>query len=74
MTTPKKLLQEYLKGIDDVLKSGVDAEDLIEVKRQRLLFSSAINLIDNLASVRASIRRQKVTMSNRIGEVRNKLY
>jgi len=74
MTTPKKLLQEYLKGIDDVLKSGVDAEDLIEVKRQRLMFSSAINLIDNLASVKASIRRQKITMSSRFGEVRNKLY
>ena len=46
MTTPQKILKEYLKGVSKVLNSNPPEEEIKEITRIKNMFSTSIELID----------------------------
>jgi len=46
MTTPQKILKEYLKGVSKVLDSNPPEEEVKEITRIKNMFSTSIEIID----------------------------
>lgn len=46
MTNPVELLREYMRGIDEVIKTVEDEKELLEIKRIRLQYRSSIQAIE----------------------------
>tara|TARA_R110000782_G_scaffold223678_1_gene310641 strand:- start:83 stop:292 length:210 start_codon:yes stop_codon:yes gene_type:complete len=43
---PPELLQQYLDGINEAIKMDLDKKELIELNRNRLMYSSSIEAIE----------------------------
>ena len=50
MTTPQKILKEYLKGVSKVLDSNPPEEEVKEITRIKNMFSTSIDLIDHFSA------------------------